>query len=60
MSEDLELHLVSCQVTADVMVWIGRTAGDIFRILFLPSKYTYTQTHTHEQVITQQKFLGAS
>ena len=55
---DLELHLVSCQVTADVMGCIGHTAGEIFRIFFLPSKYT--NTHTLQQGITKEKYLRAS
>ena len=44
---DLELHLVSCQVTADIMGYTGHIAGDVFRILYLPSKYTHTHTHKH-------------
>lgn len=44
---DLKLHLVSCQVTADVMGCIGHIAGNIFRIPFLPSNHTCTHALTH-------------
>lgn len=62
---DLKLHLVSCQVTADVMGCIGHIAGNIFRIPFLPSNHTcthalthtltHTRVHVRDQVITQEK-----
>ena len=50
---DLELHLVSCQVTADVVGCTGYTAGDVFRILCLQN--THTHTHTHTVIIPEKQ-----